>query len=88
MLALIRAGYEDLIALRDQLSPGTHLFFHAYDFAIPDGRGICFFGPWLKPTFDFRGFPTLASRFAVTKILLQQFAAMLQSLATLARRRR
>jgi hypothetical protein len=79
-LALVRAGYEDLIALRDSLSPQTRLFLHAYDFAIPDGRGICHLGPWLQPTFDLRGFPTQASAFAVTRILLQQFAAMLQSL--------
>jgi hypothetical protein len=81
-LALVRAGYEDLIGLRDSLSPQTHLFFHGYDFAIPDGRGICRLGPWLKPTFDLRGFPTLASAFAVMKILLQQFAAMLQGVET------
>ena len=79
-LALVRAGYEDLIGLRDSLSPQTRLFFHGYDFAIPDGRKICHLGPWLKPTFDLRGFPTQKSRFDVTKILLQQFAAMLQSL--------
>ncbi|MGE0363136.1 MAG: hypothetical protein AB7H93_07880 [Vicinamibacterales bacterium] len=79
-LALVRAGYEDLIGLRDRLSPQTHLVFHAYDFAIPDGRGICHLGPWLKPTFDLRGFPTQAAAFAVTKILLQQFATMLASL--------
>jgi hypothetical protein len=78
-LALVRAGYEDLIGLRDSLSPQTRLFFHGYDFAIPDGRGVCHLGPWLKPTFDLRGFPTQASAFAVTKILLQQFAATLQS---------
>jgi hypothetical protein len=36
-LALVRAGYEDLIELRDNLSPGTHLIFHDYDFAIPMG---------------------------------------------------
>jgi hypothetical protein len=79
-LALVRAAYEDLIGLRDSLSPNTRLFFHAYDFAIPDGRGICHLGPWLKPTFDLRGFPTQSSAFAVTKILLEQFAAMLRSL--------
>ena len=81
-LALVRAGYEDLIALRNQLSPATQLVFHGYDFAIPDGRGICFMGPWLKPTFDLRGFPTQADGFAVVKLMLQQFAAMLASLGT------
>ena len=82
-LALVRAGYEDLIALRDQLSPGTHLVFHGYDFAIPDGRGVCGFGPWLKPTFDLRKFPpAIAPRQAVVKEMLLQFAAMLESLVT------
>src|SRR5262245_61353978 len=81
-LGLVRTAYEDLIELRDSLSPQTRLFFHGYDFVIPDGRGICFFGPWLKPTFDLRGFPTQASRCTVMTILLQQFAAMLQSLAS------
>ncbi len=80
-LALVRAGYEDLITLRDQLSPQTHLVFQGYDFPIPDGRGICFLGPWLKPTFDLRKFPTLAAGEAVIKAMLQQFAAMLTTLA-------
>ena len=79
-LAIVRAGYEDLISLRDALSPGTHLFFHAYDFAIPDGRGACHLGPWLKPTFDLRRFPDQAARVATTRVMLQQFAAMLQAL--------
>jgi len=81
-LTLVKAGYEDLIALRDGLSPGTHLFFHSYDFAIPDGRGICFLGPWLKPTFDLRKFPNRAVAQAVVTAMLQQFAAMLTDLAT------
>jgi len=80
-LALVRAGYEDLIVLRDKLSPGTHLVFQGYDFAIPDGRGVCNLGPWLKPTFDLRGFPTLAARQAVVDAMLRQFAALLTSLA-------
>jgi hypothetical protein len=80
-LGLVRAGYEDLIILRDKLSPNTHLVFHGYDFAIPDGRGICHLGPWLKPTFDLRGFPTRAAAFAVVQAMLQQFAAMLTTLA-------
>lgn len=82
-LALVRAGYEDLITLRNDLSPNTHLVFQGYDFAIPDGRGICGLGPWLLPTFKLRGFPlngTVAQ--AVVKAMLQQFAGVLTTLAT------
>ena len=79
----LRAGYEDLIGLRDSLSPGTHLIFHAYDFAIPDGRDVCNLGPWLKPTLDLRKFPIgSAARFEVVKAMLKQFAALLLSLAS------
>ncbi len=81
-IELVRAGYEDLITLRDTLSPTTHLVFHGYDFAIPDGRGVCGFGPWMKPTFDLRGFPGLPSSIEVVKAMLTQFAAMLTALAS------
>ncbi len=87
-LTVVRAGYEDLIAMRDALSPGTHLFFHAYDFAIPDGRKVCHLGPWLQPTFRLRGFPkeSLAAATAVIRAMLEQFAAMLQSLHSVPRK--
>jgi hypothetical protein len=81
-LAIVRAGYEDLIALRDALSPGTQLVFHAYDFALPDGRGICHLGPWLKPTFDLRGFPSQQAAFEVVKLMLSELADMLTALQT------
>ena len=80
VLALVRAGYEDLIDMRNRLSPNTHLVFQAYDFAIPDGRGICNLGPWLKPTFDLRGFPNRQAAFEVVREMLQRFAAMLGAL--------
>jgi hypothetical protein len=84
VLTLVRAGYEDLIELRDRLSPDTHLVFHAYDFAIPDGRGVCggLLGPWLQPAFRMRGFPldppTEAAE--VVRVMLTDFAAMLNGL--------
>lgn len=81
-LDVVRFAYEDLIALRDVLSPSTRLLFHAYDFAIPDGRGICHLGPWLEPTFKFRKFPTQAAGFEVVKAMLKKFAAMLTSFET------
>jgi hypothetical protein len=81
-LAIVQAGYEDLIQMRDDLSPATQLYFHAYDHAIPDGRGVCHLGPWLKPTFQLRKFPNTSSVAAeVVKAMLQQFAVMLQTLA-------
>jgi len=80
-LGLVRAGYEDLIALRDHISPATHLMFHTYDFAIPDGRGVCGKGPWLKPTFDARGYPRTSIRFEIVQLMLRRFGAMLASLA-------
>lgn len=80
-LALVAAAYEDLIAMRDLISPDTHLLFHGYDFAIPDGRGICHLGPWLKPAFDLRGFPAdLVASGQVVKEMLKQFGAMLKAL--------
>jgi hypothetical protein len=83
-LQLVRAGYEDLIALRDRLSPTTHLVFQGYDFARPDGRGICHLGPWLKPTFDLRGFPAsdMSAAQAVVKAMLEEFAEMLSALTS------
>src|SRR4030095_120990 len=85
-LALVRAGYEDLITMRDSLSPTTHLIFHGYDYAIPDGRGVCHLGPWLKPTFDLCKFPADSlARFEVVKEMLRRFGALMQSLATVAR---
>jgi hypothetical protein len=83
VLALVRAGYEDLITARDTLSPTTHLVFHGYDFAIPDGRGICGMGPWMKPTFDLRRFPSTPPAIEVVRAMLLQFAAMLQSLVAI-----
>lgn len=81
-LGVVRAGYEDLIAMRDALSPSTHLFFHGYDFAIPDGRKVCQFGPWLRPTFELRRFPMDDLRVAtdVVRVMLERFAAMQTSL--------
>jgi hypothetical protein len=82
-LGLVRAGYEDLIAIRDAVSPTTRLLLHAYDFAIPDGSGVCFYGPWLKPSFDLRGFPTMTTTngAAVVKEMLTLFRTLLAQLA-------
>jgi len=79
-LAIVRAGYEDLIALRNKHSPDTHIVLHGYDFAIPDGRGVCGLGPWMKPTFDLHNFPDRAKAQEVVTEMLRQFAAMVKSM--------
>jgi hypothetical protein len=80
VLQIVEAGYRDLIALRDRLSPNTKLFLHQYDFAPPNGRGVCNVGPWLKPSLDFRLVPPNLQVEAV-KLMLQRFATLLASLA-------
>ncbi|MBE7496639.1 MAG: SGNH/GDSL hydrolase family protein [Verrucomicrobiaceae bacterium] len=88
-LDLLKAGYESLIALRDQYSPETHLIFHTYDYAWPDGRGVCWLGPWLEPTFTLRRFPTFpenTASFEVVKWMLGQFAKLMESFTSKSRR--
>jgi hypothetical protein len=80
-LAMVRAAYENLIALRDKFSPTTHILFHAYDYALPNGRGICHLGPWLKPTFDLRNFPSQAAAQVIVNSMIDQFASALAGLA-------
>ena len=80
-LDIVRAGYEDLIKLRGRLSKETTIFLHAYDFAIPDGRGVCHLGPWMRPTFKYRKFPSKVEGARVVKVMLQLFEGMLKSLA-------
>jgi hypothetical protein len=64
IVGVVRAAYEDLIEIRDREAPDCVIFLHAYDFAMPDGRGVCHVGPWLKPSLDFRGWtdPTQAKK--------------------------
>ena len=78
--ALIRSSYEELIKLRDKHSPKTHLFFHGYDFAIPNGEGVCWLGPWMQPGLSFRRIPKTKRR-DVVRLFLSQFAQLLDSIA-------
>lgn len=82
-LSIVKAGYEDLIGIRDRYSPDTFVVFHEYDYPVPDGRGLCWLGPWMKPAFDIRGFPGESDGFqtsaAVVKEMLVRFRRVLHS---------
>ena len=80
VLAIIEAGYRDLIGIRDRESPGTTVFLHGYDFAVPTGEGVCFVGPWLKPSLDFRGVPPVM-QWDVVRAILERFERRLTALA-------
>ena len=72
MIGVINAAYVDLIQVRDAIAPGCVIFMHAYDFAQPTGQGVCGFGPWLKPSLDFRGWsdPALGTQIVKEVLLL------------------
>jgi hypothetical protein len=86
MLQVVRAAYEDLIALRDEVvrrTPGRELtiFLHGYDWAIPTGEGVCGFGPWLKPSLTDRGWSNRAEAVVIVKDALIRFADCLADVA-------
>ena len=57
------------------------MLLHAYDFAIPDDRGVCFYGPWLHPSFELRQFPTIPDGAAAVREMLTRFRDLLAQLA-------
>jgi hypothetical protein len=82
VLGLIRASYEDLIQLRNDLLPGAPIFVHAYDFAIPTGTGACpTIGPWLRPALNYCGWTDMAQMTQIVHDALAQLGALMQQLA-------
>jgi len=80
VLGVVAAGYRDLIAIRDALSPHTKIFVHTYDFPQPSDEGVCNSGPWLKPSLDYRNINDPSLQFEVVRMVLAKFAASLQSI--------
>lgn len=78
-LNLLGVHYRELISLRDEFSPKTHLVFHAYDFAYPNGKKACWLGPWLKPGLELRKVPKRMRR-QVVALFLMRFHDFLLSL--------
>ena len=82
---LVEASYQALFQFRDVYAPGTPIFGHCYDYAIPNGShpGILG-GPWLKPSLDFASYD-YAQGLALVKQLIDEFYAMLHGLAGVAK---
>jgi len=86
-LAILEAEYRELVDIRNQYSPQTVIFAHAYDFPPITGKGVCGAGPWLKPSLDYAyqhlgvANPNPNDEFVVVKTLMQMFRAMLDRIA-------
>jgi hypothetical protein len=69
ILGVVVAGYQELANIREHYAPKALLLFHAYDFAIPTGEGVCSAGPWLLPSLTERGWNKKQGAIIVRAIL-------------------
>jgi hypothetical protein len=79
-LAIVRAGYEDLIAIRDEHAPGAVIFTHGYDFPKPRDQGVCGLGPWLWPSLVDFGWKQAEEQYQIAKHMLLELDALLVEL--------
>jgi hypothetical protein len=82
VLEVVRAGYQDLIAIRDQYAPNCVIFLHGYCIPFPQDEGACGLGPWLWPSLEFRGWTDPGEQREVARIMLGRFADMLKQIAS------
>jgi hypothetical protein len=80
----IEASYQALFQFRDVYAPGTPIFGHCYDYAIPNGSHPIFAGPWLKPSLDFASY-NYSQGLTIVKQVIDDFEAMLNGLASVAK---
>jgi hypothetical protein len=85
VLNLVMGAYQDLIALRNTLSPQTLIVGHIYDYAWATGKKACWLGPWLRPSLDYAQVPRGADQHKVMIAMLDRFATQLQQTAAGAR---
>jgi lysophospholipase L1-like esterase len=77
----------DLIAQVRAAKPGIPIFFHGYDYAVPDGRGVInlfgwtFKGPWLKPALVQKRHLSPEEGHAVMVQVLDRFNSSLKNVA-------
>ena len=92
-LDLLMSEYIELIAIRDNFSPGTVIFVNCYDFPPITGKPVDVVfgvgpGPWLRPSlvyaYQHRGVssPSDGDMFAIVATILGTFSQRLKALVT------
>jgi hypothetical protein len=83
----IVACYERLLDARDSLRPNCVVFAHSYCYFEPTGRkatgpfGLGSAGPWMRPVLTARGIDPVTEGPQVSRYLVDELHARLQSLA-------
>jgi hypothetical protein len=84
ILDSVEASYKALFDFRDLYAPKTKIFGHCYDYAIPNGKGVLFYGPWLQPSLNFARY-NYTNGLAIVKKAIDDFHDMLHGLASVAK---
>jgi len=82
VLDLVMGAYQDLVNLRDHLSPNTLIVGHVYDYAWATGKGACWLGPWLRPELDYAKVPRGEDQHKVMIAMLDRFETRLHQVAS------
>jgi hypothetical protein len=77
----VEASYQALFQFRDLYAPNTPIFGHCYDYAIPNGVGVFFQGPWLQPPLNFTHYD-YADGLTIVQNAIDRLYAMLNGLAS------
>ena len=78
----LRGAYRDIVRLRNDNSPNCRIYFHSYDYAVPDGRGARLwgikFGPWMKDDLEDKGIRDPDDQKQIIRWILDRFDEMVQ----------
>lgn len=85
-IASLEAPFRSMIDKVTDASPGTQVFLHGYDYAIPSGKAVIKFfnlkvGPWMKPVLLRKGYADLAEQRDIIRIFVDELNDMLAKLA-------
>jgi hypothetical protein len=81
----IEVAYEELISIRDELSPNTQIVTHGYDYLLPSGVPAKFMlgihtKAWIKPYMDQKHI-SLDLQAEVVKLIIDKLNEVLDALA-------